>query len=229
MVAAGADGWLRFRVALAKNLHWVVDFYGKYSGPVAAGLATLACFTFFGLRLGESSEDLQLQINITGEEYAQVAKRTETELSERVATYRNALALPEQIDNLVATVQKHADRAKSDYEVNIPEIEKMIHGESARIKKVNELSPDLTIRGESRQSTPGTTTYNQVKAAKKALDAHPGGEGIEVVNEGRKRVVLHIEKIISEQLVKLTESLANAVPALEPLLQPFVEAMDKTL
>lgn len=106
-VTAGAGDWLRFRERLVATLYRSVDVYSKYSGPVAFGLATLASFTFFGMQLREPAKDLQLQVNYVDVGYAEVTKRTEAELSERVtialyakirdtfpSSYQEALKLP---------------------------------------------------------------------------------------------------------------------------------------
>jgi hypothetical protein len=240
--AAGAGRGLRFQERVVTMLHRAVDVYGKYSGPAAAGVATLASFTLFGMQLGEPAKDLQLRVKVIQVGYAEVAKRTEAELSERVTTalytkigdtfpssYRDALRLPTQIDGLVKSVQQHADDAKSKYEVSVPTVERTLQDEKARIREVDELKSDLRIEGTGRRTVPGSTTYNQVEAARNALGSRREDRRIELISEGQKKITLQVEKIVGEQIMMLTKPLTNAIPILEPLMQTFVEATDRTL
>lgn len=104
----------------------------------------------------------------------QLSKRVTTTLYAKIgdafpSSYRDALRLPTQIDDLVETVQQHADHAKSEYGVNVPAVERTLQDEETRIKKLNELKPDLRIEATGRQSVPASATYNQVEAAKSAF------------------------------------------------------------
>lgn len=240
---AGAGRWLQFRESLVATLHWTVDVYVKYSGQTAVCLATLASFTLFGMQLGEPTKDLQLRIKDVQMGYADVTKETEAKLSERVTTvlyakirdtfppsYREALTLPTQIDRSVESVQQHADDVKSKYEVSVPpDVERTLQDEEARIKKVNELGSDLRIEGTGRQGVPGSTTHNQIEAAKNALHSRQEDKGTELIREGKKRVTLQAEKLGSEQIVLLTKPLTDAIPILEPPIKILAEAVDKIL
>lgn len=223
-------------------LHRVLGGYVKYSGAIAAGLATLASFTFFGMQLGEPSKDLQLRIKVLQQGYAEVARRTEAELSSRVAnglvikirgafppSYQQALALPAQIDGLVLDVQQHANSAKSRHGVSVPAVDLMIQEQQNRMKRVNGLESVLRVDGADRQNVPGGTTEQQVKAAREGLNGRPPPMEVELVAEGKRKIILQVEKIVTEKIVTLTKPLIEAVPILEPLIQTFIEAADQTL
>lgn len=75
-----------FRTQLVSMLHRGLDGYGKYSGVLATGVATLASFTLFGMQLGAPTDDLQLRVKVAQQGYAEIAKRAEAELSQQVAT-----------------------------------------------------------------------------------------------------------------------------------------------
>lgn len=239
---AGVGRWLRFRERLVATLHRAVDVYVKYSGLTAVCLATLASFTLFGIQLGEPTKDLQLRVKDVQMGYADVTKETEAKLSDRVTTvlyakirdafppsYREALTLPTQIDRSVESVQQHADDAKSKYGISVPDVERTLRDEEARIKKVNELRSDLRIEGTGRQGVPGSTTHNQIEAAKNALHSRQEDKGTELIREGQRKVTLQVEKLGSEQIVLLTKPLTDAIPILEPLIKTLVEAVDKNL
>src|SRR5215470_3704239 len=73
-------------VGAAKGLHWLADFYTKYSGPMAAGLATLAALSLFGMQLGAPSTNIHPRIKIHREGYAEVAKTVEAKLAQQVTS-----------------------------------------------------------------------------------------------------------------------------------------------
>lgn len=233
---------LRLRKRSVLALRATVEGYVKYTGPIAAGLATLASLTLFGMQLGEPSKDLQLRIKVLQEGYADITIRTEAALTKRVtealhreiaeampAAYQEALILPAQIDGLVEDVRQHASRAKSRHGVTVPSVDRMVQEHVVRMEKVERLPSDLRVEGTSRQGAPASTTQSEVAAARDALNARPSDDEIELIREGEKKVTLQIEKVVSERLVALTKPLLEAVPILEPLVQTFVEAADRTL
>lgn len=233
---------LRLRKRLVLTLQRAVDGYVKYTGPIAAGLATLASLTLFGMQLGEPTKDLQLRIKVLQVGYADVTRRTEAALTERVTGelyreihdalppfYLEALQLPTQIDGSVEDVRQHADSAKSRHGVTVPAVEQMLQEQTSRMEKVDKLASDLRVEGTGRQSVPASTTEKEVTTARNALNSRPSEQRIDLITEGQKKVTLQIEKLVTERIVALTKPLMEAVPILEPLVQSFVEAADKTL
>jgi hypothetical protein len=236
-----AENETRFRTRVVTTMHRGVDVYGKYSGAVAVGLATLASFTFFGMHLGEPSKDIQLRVKVAQQGYADIAKRAQAELSQHVSTnlygkvkaafppsYQDALGLPGRIDAMVADVRQHADNARSSYDVTIASVEGTVRRETARINKVGALASELRIEAGDRPGTPGNLTYDRVESVRDGLPRQKA-EGTELVQEGHKRVTLQAEKLVGERIMALTKPLIQAVPVLEPLLQTFAEAADRTL
>jgi hypothetical protein len=232
-------GW-RFRVASALNRG--TEFYTKYSGPAAAGLATLASFTVFGMQLGVPATDLELRLKVAQHGYAEVTKKIEADLSQRVArglydkvyagfpqSYRDVLTEQATIGGLVDGVRGHAANAKSTYDVSVPSIDRAVQDETAKRLQVDALAPDLRVESIGRTDTRGDATPEQVKAARTAVADPADGQGIDLVTDGRRKVTLQVERIVSERILALTKPLTDAVPIMEPLLQAFAEAIDKTL
>jgi hypothetical protein len=79
--ASTSRGW---RLRAARIIRGATDAYCRYSGPIAAGLATLAAFTFLGVRAGDTAADLQLRLKLTDKTYADAAKRVQADLSHQV-------------------------------------------------------------------------------------------------------------------------------------------------
>jgi len=243
--APGTGRRTRFRERLVVTLHRVVDVYGKYSGPIAAGLATLASLTFFGMQLGEPSDDLRLRVKVVQEGYAEIAERTQAELSERVSTklyakvksrfpmsYRTALRLPARIEDLAVDVQHHVDDVESRHGVQVPTVERALQRATATagIEEVDWPENELRVDDDGRRSAaPGSTTGDQVEAARDNLGSRQRPQGIELISDGHKRVTLHVEKLVGERVVMLTRPLTEAVPILDPLIQAFAEVADTTL
>jgi hypothetical protein len=240
--ATAAGRWPRLRARSVNTLYGAVDRYTKYSGPIAAGLATLAAFTFFGMRLGEPTKDLELRVKVAQEGYAEVTKKIEARLSQRIGTglyvkikgafpesYRSAITQVAEVEAARASVQTHAATAKTTYDITVPEVEGTLAEERTKGERLDGLSSDLRNEAEGRRNVPEGMTPERVEALRTAVDAFPADERIEVVNTGNKKVTLQVEKVISEQLIMLLKPLMQAVPLLEPLLQTFTEAADATL
>ena len=222
-------------------LHRLTGFFTTYSGPVAAGLATLASFTFFGLQLGTPAEELRVRVKVIQEGYAEIAEKVESELSERVAvglhekirngfpsSYRRALAESHTVADLVGRVRQRADEARSKYGITVPAAEAAIR-KAVRAGGLGDTEQRVRIAGTDRAAPPADTTLEQVRKTRSTMNLHDRTGEIDLVEEGRRKVVLQVEKLVSERIVALTKPLTEAVPLLDPLLQAFVEAVDKTV
>lgn len=236
LLASSRQG--KVRVGVAKGLNLLAELYTKYSGPVAAGLATLAAFSLFGMQLGTPSQDLQLRIKISQEGYADAVKAVDKNLSQQIASglynkisdafpsgYRAALGLPTVVDSSASKLYAQAEHARNAYQVSDSAVDQAVWEETSRMQKVHDLPSTVTVDNTEWRTPPGDVTPDQVKAVRSS----PGTSGVEIVNEGQKRVVLQVEKLVTEQLVKLTKPITDAVPILDPLLQSFVESVDKSL
>jgi hypothetical protein len=240
--ATVAGRWPRLRTRSVNTLYGAVDGYSKYSGPIAAGLATLAAFTFFGTRLGEQAKDLELRVKIAQEGYADVTKKIEARLSQRIGSglyvkirgafpesYQTAITQVAEVEDARARVQARAAEAKTTYDVSVPEIEGTLAAERTKGERLGGLGSDLRNEAVGRRIMPEGMTPERVEALRNAVDAFPADERIEVLNTGHKKITLQVEKVVSEQLIALLKPLMQAVPILEPLLQTFTEAADATL
>jgi hypothetical protein len=240
--ATAAGRWPRLRARSVNTLYGAVDGYTKFSGPIAAGLATLAAFTFFGMGLGEPAKDLELRVKVAQEGYAEVTKKIEARLSQRIGTglyvkirvafpesYRTAITQVAEVEAERANVQTRAATAETAYGVSVPEVEGILAEERTKGERLRGLSSDLRNEAAGRRNMPEGMTPERVAALRTAVDAFPADERIEVLNTGNKRVTLQVEKVVSEQLLSLLKPLMQAVPILEPLLQAFTEAADATL
>ncbi|WP_326947394.1 hypothetical protein OG439_00640 [Amycolatopsis sp. NBC_01307] len=230
-----------WRGRTAAGLGRAADFYTKYSGPAAAGLATLASLTLFGMQVGVPATDLQVKFKVAQQGYAEVTKKLEAGLTERVAgklydkvqaafpqSYRDALAArATQLPNLLDTARSSAASAKP-YDVSLPAVDDAVRAETVSRDKAAGIGPELRVEATGR-ATPGEVTPEQVEAARAVVDARPAEPGIDLVADSRKKVTLQVEKVATERIAALTKPVTDAVPFLDPLVQAFVEAADKGL
>jgi hypothetical protein len=234
----------RFRVASALGAG--TERYTRYSGPVSAGLATLAAFSLFGMQAGTPATDLQLRLKVAQQGYAEVTHRIEADLSQRVASglyakveagfpqsYRDALTEPARIDDLVDSLRDQAATAKSTHGVSVPSVDRAVETGTAQRQRLDAAPSDLRVESPEQVAMPADVTPDQVEAARQAVRSDSSdssdGKGVELVNDGHKKVTLQVEKVISEQILALTAPLTRAVPILDPLLQAFAEVADKTV
>src|SRR5918992_1154949 len=134
--ASAAGRWPRLRARSVNTLYGALDGYTKYSGPIAAGLATLAAFTFFGMGLGEPAKDLELRVKVAQEGYAEITKKIEARLSQRIgsglyvkikgsfpASYQTALTQVAEVEAARARVESRAAQARTAYNLSVPEVD----------------------------------------------------------------------------------------------------------
>jgi hypothetical protein len=227
-------------VGVARGLHWLADVYTKFSGPIAAGLATLAAFSLFGMQLGASSTNLHPRIKIHQDGFAEVAKTVDSKLAEQVTSrlidkisnafppdYRDALRLPTTLDQSVSRLQTQASTARA-FQVSDAAVDQAVRDETARMQRVQQLPTSLTVDTPERREAPTESTPKQVDAAKQAITSTHTDPGVELASEGEKKIVLQVEKLITEQLTKVTKPVTDVIPILEPLMQSIVEAVDKS-
>lgn len=231
------------RERLVAGLHRTVEVYGRYSGPLAAGLATLASFTLFGMQLGEPGKDLQLRLKVAQQGYAEIVGKTESAFAERVSgglydkirdsfpkSYRTALTLPARINNVAGSVRQSAAHARSTYGISEPAVERTLRESTVRTSKLHRLESRVRVTGTPhRTGAPESLTPSEIDSARKTLDVRRNGTGLQLIREGHRNVTLQVEKLVSERITALTKPLIDAVPILEPLLQTFTEAVDKTV
>ncbi|MBV1856280.1 DnaJ C-terminal domain-containing protein [Catellatospora tritici] len=230
--------WSRWRLRLARILRRVVDAYCDWSGPLGAGLATLAALTFFGVHLGQPAADVQLRIDATQDGYAAVAQRAQAELSQRVTEqllskakdslpppYRDALNLPPHVSTAVAGIAAHPQ-----YRLRTSSAQNMFIRESTRAQQAEQV-PE-TLRVEEPATTPyipPDTTPGEVRTAREAFGQVSHRAGTDLIDSGRKKFVLQVQKLVSEQLRAVTRPLTDAYPILDPLIQVVTEAVDQSV
>ncbi|GAA3925521.1 hypothetical protein [Actinoplanes auranticolor] len=231
-------GWRRRVAATAQRS---TAFYTRFSGPAAAGLATLAAFTLFGMQLGVPSDDLRLRLKVAQRGYAEVTRQIEADLNRRVAdqlwdkvheslppSYRAALRRESTISDLLDEVRVAAERARSTHGVSVAAIDKMIADETARRNRMAVLPAELRVPAQGRTELPPGVTPERVAAARAAVGESPQ-PGIDLVADGRRTVTLQLEKVVSERIVALLKPFIASVPMIEPLVQAFAEVADTTL
>ncbi|WP_370972462.1 hypothetical protein [Amycolatopsis sp. cg9] len=240
LLARRADGW---RGRAAAGLGRAADGYTKYSGPAAAGLATLASLSLFGMQLGVPATDLQVKFKVAQQGYAEVTRKIEADLTQRVAgklygkveaslpqAYRDALAVRRtELAGLTEAARSSAESAKSGYDVGLPAVDEAVRAETSRGRQVDALVPEVRVDGSRPREAPPGITPEQVAAAGVAVGARPAEPGIDLVADGRKKVTLQVEKVATERILAVTKPVTDAIPILEPLVQAFAEAADKTL
>lgn len=229
------------RSRLVALLQHGVDAYGKHTARIATCLATLASLTLFGTQLGAPASDLRLRIKDTQNRYAELARRTEVDFTQRVAaqlytkirdalppSYGEALELPQRQRSLATLAGHDASRARSQWAKRVAVVDRIVRRDTARSIALRSLRSNLVVPATGRRSPPGSVTQNRVEAAS-SIPIDATGRGIELMSIGRKKIVLHVEKLASAQIVNLTRPLVEAAPVLKPVLQAFVSAVDTTV
>jgi hypothetical protein len=201
----------KVRLGAAKLLHGLADIYTKYSGPIAAGLATLAAFTMFGMQLGVPADDVRLRIKSNQQGYVDVTKRLEANFSQRV---------------IVGLYSKIERSLPPDYQETLQRV--LVTASASDLKPPPD-SRTPPAEHQSQHSAPGDTTAKQLETARQVVDTMSRDAAIGVFRQGEKKAVLQVEKLTTEQLVNFTKPLTQAFPILEPMLQSLVEAVDKSL
>lgn len=188
------------------------------------------------------ADDLRLRLKVAQQGYADVTAKVEADLSTRVTSglytkvlatfppsYRDALSEQTTIADLADTVRAHAEETRRRYAVGVPAVDAAVREETARRTRLGALDGDLRVESTGRRDLPGDVTPEQIEASRRALADRPGGGGIDLVADGRRKVTLHLEKVVSERILALTRPLTEAVPIMEPLLQAFADAADQVL
>ncbi|MEU8612341.1 hypothetical protein AB0C29_30560 [Actinoplanes sp. NPDC048791] len=231
-------GW-RWRVASAAQRS--TAFYTRFSGPAAAGLATLAAFTMFGMHLGVPSEDLRLRLKVAQRGYAEVTRQIEADLNRRVAdqlwdkvygslpqSYRNTLSQEAAIGDLLDKVRAAAEQARTTHGVSVAALDRIVADETARRNRIWITPAEVRLPAQGRTELPGTVTPEQVETARAAV-GESTQPGIDLVVDGRRTVSLQLEKVVSERIVALLKPFTEAMPILDPLVQAFTEVADTAL
>jgi hypothetical protein len=221
------------------------DFYCRYSGPAAAGLAALAAFTFLGVRAGEQNTAFALKIKTSEQDYDKAARKVESELTGRATAllyekiknsmpseYQATLVLPVRIDRTVTAAQRRADEARTKHGIQDPDADAFLDREQERMKKAADAKADWIVAGDGTTrpaGAPSDLTPAQTGAAREWLGTAAPDNRIDIMTEGEKKIALQVEKIISEPLTGFVKDLSKTIPLLEPLLDAFFEACDATL
>lgn len=222
----------------AHGLRWATGVYARFSGPVAAGLATLAAFSLFGMQSGAPADDLRLQVKVAQKGYADIAEKVEADLSREVARGlydKVLLAMPEDYQRavsgqagrtiLVDELRGSAEFAKLEHGVRVASVDQMVRDETDRQSRIDELEDRIRVRSGAREDLPRGMSPAQVQRARALVDV-PDSRGIDLLADGQKKVVLQVEKLVSERILTLAKPLTDQVPLLEPLVQAFAEAID---
>jgi len=186
---------------VSKVLHGATEFYSKFSGPVAAGLAVLTAFTFFGTHLATQAQVLDQHIRTTKLEHDEVSRDAERYLASKVAS-----DLAEKI------------RAEMP-----PDYQNVLVAQLVRFT-----SPSVNTDGDQpRRPMPGSTTRDQVTTAREVVDRATTATATRP--QGERKIALQVEKVLTEALMKLGEDTIKQVPMLEPVMQALMEAVDRHL
>ncbi|WP_290056275.1 hypothetical protein, partial [Amycolatopsis solani] len=221
----------------------LTDTVGFVRARAPPGPATLASLSLFGMQLGVPATDLQVKFKVAQQGYADVTRRIEADLTQRVAgqlygkveaslpkAYRDALAVRRtELAGLTEAARGVAQRAKSEYDVGVPAVDEAVRAETSRAQRAEALPPEVRVDGSRSHEVPPDITPEQVAAAEAAVGTRPPEPGIDLVADSRKKVTLQVEKVATERILAVTKPVTDAIPILEPLVQAFAEAADKTL
>jgi len=130
----------------------------------------------------------------------------------------------------VTRLQAQAALART-FQVSDAAADQAVREETSRMQRVQSLPTVLIVDNvdtSERRQAPAESTPNQVDAAKQRAASTSTSPGVEIANEGEKKIVLQVEKLVTEQLTKVTKPVTDVIPILEPLIQSIVEAVDKS-
>jgi hypothetical protein len=227
----------RMRHGLAGALNRVAGAYARYSGPVAATLATLASFTFLTNVPGALGTQLHLRAVASTGEYTYAAEKVEADLTAQVVSqlytqvknampsdYQHALATP--LPAQVARTRQQADLLVVPLQESNPAAARRLAAEESRIHNVQDL-PDRSVvhapRGSDPVGVPHDLTTGQAAAAREQAGSQlPDDHRVEIINDSGKEVLLQLEKVASE---RGWTSLKNLVSSRFPLAAPMVDAL----
>jgi hypothetical protein len=171
-----------------------------------------------------------------------VARRTEADITPRVAaqlyaktrdalprSYRQALHLPARLHSSATSARREASKARSRWDARVAAVDRVVRQDRAQSRALRRVRSDLVVRVTGRRSPPEDVTQKRVQAAS-SVPIHAASEPeIELMRIGRKKIVLHIEKLVSARIVDVTRPLVHAAPILKPVLQAFVASADATV
>lgn len=240
-IAAPPDGWMRARIWLVTTVSREFGRYGKLAGPIGTVLATLAAFTFFGTQLGQPTRDLRLRVEPIQKGYAEIAKQVRADVSEHVAgalyikinksfpaSYRAAFPLVTRIEDVAGQIDFDGGHLTVEIVTNDSEA-RTVDREVSESKRSEAAQADWEIDGSPQAPAPdGNVTYDQAETAVSKLSDRQK-KAIKVIDDGPKEIVLHVEDVISENILSLVKPLLTAIPLTEPLLQAFSGALDETI
>lgn len=243
--ASGPGGRLRrMRYGLARALNRTAGAYARYSGPVAATLVTLASFTFLTKVPSNLDTQLRLQAVTSTKNYTYAAEKIEADLTAQVvsqlytqiknatpADYQQALTVP--LSAQVARTRQQADRLVVPLQESNQAAAQRLAIEESRLQNVQNL-PDQSVvddaRGSDPVDVPHDLTVGQAAAARGQAESDQSDDRVEIINDSGKEVLLHLEKVASEQgWTSLKNLVSSRFPLAAPMIDALAEACDEQL
>ncbi|MDM4720148.1 hypothetical protein QTQ03_11355 [Micromonospora sp. WMMA1363] len=243
--AGSAAGRLRrMRYGLARGLNWVAKAYGRWVGPVAATVATVASFTFLTTVPSALGTQLRLQAVARTDDYTFAAEKIEADLAAQVVSelygqikeemppdYQQALTI--RLPAQVVRTRQQADRLVVPLKESDPAAARRLAREESRIQQVRDL-PDRSVvdapRGSDPVDIPTDLTAGQAAAAREQAEAKPPDNHAEIINDSGKEILLQLEKVASEPgWSGLQDLVGSRFPLAAPMIDALADACDKQL
>jgi hypothetical protein len=234
----------RMRYGVARALNRIAGAYARYSGPVAATLATLASFTFLANVSSNLGTQLRLQAVASTDDYTHAAEKVEADLTTQVVSqlytqiknamppdYQQALTAP--LREQVTRTRQQADLLVVPLKESNPAAAQRLATEEGRIHNVQNLPEQSVVeapRGSDPVDVPHDLTAGQAAAARGRAELDPPDSRVEIINDSGREVLLQLEKVASEQgWASLKELVSSRFPLAAPMVDALAEACDEHL
>lgn len=246
-----------WRHVFAKRMRQVVDFHGRYSGPVSVMLAILASFTFFSasfvplsdqlhsqlvLRLSQRADQLRMQEAQNASDYKKAARQVAADLNAQVIsglsvriqksmppTYRKML--PEaQFQAQVDKINAEAQQLGKSLRTIDPDAARDVDAENVRRQRLQDLPARLaepSPDGSVQFSVPRDLTTSQAAAVRKWVKSDTGGDTVDLLNESGSAVMMQAGTTFVS--ARFWDNFKAVVKGHIPFAEPMVDILSSTV
>lgn len=240
----------RIRYGAAVTIRRAVQVHGRYSGPAAAALATLASFTFLVNIAAPLGTQLRLQAVDDTRDYKyaaqQVQEQLEQDLAARVVSLLYAkiqAAMPSGYQQIlpegtfthqVDSIQQNEQQDVLPLQDSDPAAWQAVTAEQVRIAELQNLPGWSVINSpyvaDAVAATRGDISANEIAAARDRASSAPADNRVELISDSGKEVVLQLGNTVSAPFWdKVKEQVKNQFPLWAPMVDALSDAVSSQL
>jgi hypothetical protein len=240
-----AAGEIRYRVAAW--LRRIAEVHGRYSGPAAVTLATLASFTFLVSVAAPLGTQFRLQAVEDTRDYRYAARAVLTELDNQAAAALAAgilAALPAgyrhvwsaaPLQQQVAAIRHQETLLPVPLSQSEPDAARVVASEEALIHRTRDLPAQSVVHADPAPdpaAAPGDVTGGQAAAGRDWARSSPAG--VVLLDDDGKDVVLQAGTVVSGPVWDKVKELVKgrfplAAPIVDVLSAAFGDQLQETL